>query len=54
MGCQIDALQLGMDHFSRQLSARIIIIKKVCLQKVPVLPRHLSLIPSAVGRDKLY
>lgn len=30
---QINALQLGMDHFSCQLSAWIIIIKKVCLQK---------------------
>lgn len=28
---QIDALQLGMEHFSCQLSAWIIIIKKVCL-----------------------
>ena len=33
VGRQINALQLGMDHFSRQLSTRIIIIKKVCLQK---------------------
>lgn len=31
--CQINALQLGMDHFSCQLSAQIIIIKKGCLQK---------------------
>lgn len=30
---EIDALQLRMDHFSRQLSAWIIIIIKVCLQK---------------------
>lgn len=30
---QIDAMQLGMDHFPGQLLAWIIIIKKVCLQK---------------------
>lgn len=32
--CQIDALQLGMDHFSCQLSACIIIIKTAYLQSV--------------------
>lgn len=31
--CQIDALQQGMDHFLRQLSAQIIIIKSARLQK---------------------